>query len=148
MARIGRPPTPAPARFADRTELGENGCILWTGFLDRDGYGQFVVDGRNVRVHRWSYEHHIGPIPDGLVIDHLCRNRACVNAKHMEPVTPLENTRRGVAPTAINARKTACKRGHVFTETNTVAVPGGRACRTCRVEATRQWRARQKKEAS
>lgn len=123
----------------------------WTGFLDRDGYGQISLGGKKgktVRVHRWAYEHFVGPIPAGFVIDHLCRNRACANAEHMEPVTPTENTLRGLAPTALNARKTHCKRGHPLTGYNLMPVKRGRSCRTCRVESTRRWRSQQKKEAS
>lgn len=148
MARIGRPPVPAIERLLSRVEFADDGCMTWTGFLDPDGYGQITVNGRTTRTHRFSYEHHVGLIPNGLVIDHLCRNRACVNPEHLEPVTPDENTRRGLAPTALNARKTHCKRGHPLSGYNLVPVPGGRSCRTCRVEATRQWRARQKKEAA
>lgn len=148
MPRIGRKPTTPAERFAARVRPEANGCLVWTGFLDRDGYGQIGVNGRTTRVHRWSYEHHVGPIPDGLVIDHLCRNRACVNPAHLDVVTPYENTHRGLALTAMNARKTHCKRGHPLSGYNLVAVPGGRACRTCRVEATRQWRAKNKKKAA
>jgi hypothetical protein len=143
--------TPILDRFWSRVRMTEDGCMEWTGFLDRDGYGQIGLGGRggrSVRVHRWAYGFFVGPIPNGLVIDHLCRNRACANPAHMEPVTVTENTRRGLAPTAMNAQKTHCKRGHALAGANLVRVPGGRACRTCRVEATRQWRARNKKETS
>lgn len=149
MARIGRPPVPEITRFLAKSEPSGDGCIIWTGFLDRDGYGQFTAAGRrNVRAHRWAYEHHVGPIPDGLVIDHLCRVRHCVNPEHLEVVTVRENTLRGLAPTALNARKAVCKYGHPLVGRNVVLIPGGRSCRTCRVESTRRWRAIQKKEAS
>jgi hypothetical protein len=73
----------------------------------------------------------VGPIPEGLVIDHLCRNRGCINPTHMEPVTNAENVLRGEGPTAVNARKTHCKRGHPFDDVNTYVYAKGRACRMC-----------------
>ena len=66
-------------------------CHNWTGLLDHDGYGKFWVDGHYVAAHRFAYERRLGPIPEGLEIDHLCFNRKCVNSKHLEPVTHKEN---------------------------------------------------------
>lgn len=78
--------------FVDVRDLGT--CWEWTGTKISKGYGEFSVDGENVYAHRWSYEHHVGPIPEGLVIDHLCCNQGCVNPEHLEPVTNEENLRR------------------------------------------------------
>jgi hypothetical protein len=86
-----------------------SGCHVWQGRKNAKGYGQV---GRHGLAHRVAYEAACGPIPDGLVIDHLCRNRACCNPAHMEPVTPGENVRRGNCPPMVNARKTHCKSGH------------------------------------
>ena len=88
-------------------------CWLWTGFITRQGYGQFGhgVRGVTMRAHKLAWEWENGPVPDGLVLDHLCRNRACVRPEHMEPVTPRENALRGIGPTAINSRKSRCKCG-------------------------------------
>ena len=109
-----------------------SGCWLWHGRGDDLGYGRFWDNGRDVQAHRWSYEHHKGPIADGLVIDHLCRVPACVNPDHLEPVTQGENVLRGFAPTAINARKTHCLRGHALSGDNLIRRPGNnRGCRTC-----------------
>ena len=85
-----------------------NGCWEWTAGLFATGYGGFQYGGRPVAAHRWAYEALVGPIPEGLELDHLCRNRKCVNPAHMEPVTHKENTLRGEGPTAQNAKKQAC----------------------------------------
>lgn len=110
------------------TEKSESGCWLWTRAKKENGYG-VVWDGSRTRyVHRVSYELFVGPIPDGLTIDHLCRVRSCLNPQHLEPVTAGENTLRGDSPAAVNARKTHCPRGHAFDHLN---VDGQRRCYQC-----------------
>lgn len=111
------------------------------------GYGQFAMDdGDRVRMkpaHRIAYELVNGPIPEGLEIDHLCRNRLCVRPDHLEAVTTQENLRRGNGASARNARKDRCSQGHEFDETNTYWRPDGkgRDCRTCRAARSRRARA-------
>lgn len=105
-------------------------CLVWTGNAPH-GYGTFWLDGRKVRAHRFSYERFVGPIPDGLELDHLCRNTRCVNPEHLEPVTRAENLRRAHWP---NSRKTHCKHGHEYTSENTYHWRGHRVCRTCQKE--------------
>lgn len=121
-------------RFWAKVESDTNGdCWLWLGHRTDKGYGRMSVDGRLVRVHRLAYEHFVGPIPNGLQIDHLCRNRACVKPSHLEPVTNRENTLRGVNFIAQQARRTHCINGHEFTPENTRPRKDhpGRDCRTC-----------------
>lgn len=100
---------------------GPDECWEWRGTRSPKGYGMFAVDRRAAKpAHRFAYTEMVGAIPSGLVIDHLCRNRACCNPAHMEPVTNKENVLRGVGITAECARKTACIYGHPFTAENTV----------------------------
>jgi hypothetical protein len=121
-------------RFWARVEKTDT-CWLWTGSLNKDGYGQCFtgrVRRAETSAHRWAYVALVGPIPDGLVIDHLCRVRNCVNPAHMELVTPRENTLRSpVALAALNAMKTHCLQGHPYDEANTYLYRGMRFCRTC-----------------
>jgi len=98
--------SPILDRFFSHIEL-DGSCWAWTGYVSPNGYGQMGDNRRIHYVHRWAYEHFIGPIPEGLVIDHLCRNRRCVNPAHLEPVTAEENWRRGDAPSAISTRGAA-----------------------------------------
>jgi hypothetical protein len=134
---------------------GEDGCWLWTGkSKTQHGYGMFKSQGRTVYVHRATYEALVGPIPEGLVIDHLCRTPPCCNPAHLEPVTYSENTLRApVHRWRTNANKTHCVNGHEFTPENTYIRPGryrvsdGQPCRDCmecRREATRRSRARRR----
>jgi len=127
--------------LADRPELWErfwskvrqNGeCWEWTASLSY-GYGQFALRHGVIRkAHRISYEWLVGPIPDGLHLDHLCRNRKCVNPEHLEPVTNYVNLHRGQGFTATRAAQTHCIHGHEFTPENTnIKRNGCRECRAC-----------------
>lgn len=127
-------------RFESRIAKGTR-CWAWTGASQGGGYSQFYDKGKNLLAHRVSYELYIGPIPTGMTIDHLCRNRACVNPAHMEPVSNGENILRGVSFSARNARKTQCDSGHEFTLENTYRWRNGRHCRACRRFAVQKYRA-------
>ena len=120
-------------RFWSKVDTGGE-CWLWLASLYPGGYGNFWDGTRHVRAHRWAYERLVGPIPEGLQLDHLCRVRVCVNPDHLEPVTNRENIMRGEGLTAKQARQTHCKRGHEFTEANTYLQKrdGGRVGRVCR----------------
>lgn len=115
------------ARFWPKVQVTDLiGCWNWTGALS-DGYGRFRLADRSYRAHRLAYEWQFGPVPQGFVLDHLCRNRACVNPFHLEVVTPEENSHRGVLA------RPACHKGHLFTPANThLDRRGRRVCRECR----------------
>jgi hypothetical protein len=125
-------------RFVNKTDS----CWNWTGHTTDGGYGQFATTPtERVMAHRYSYILIIGGIPDGLTLDHLCRNRACVNPLHLEPVTMRENTLRGNTLQARNAAKTHCDHGHEFTDANTyIRRNGSRACRECSKLKMRRYR--------
>jgi hypothetical protein len=134
------------ARCEQKIERQADGCWAWTGALTqrrpRGGWGYAIADigGKTTQVHRAMYEHHRGPIPDGLTLDHLCRVRRCVNPAHLEPVTGQENTLRGVGPTAENAVKTHCPKGHSYEGLNLyIDKSGRRHCRECRRARSRNW---------
>lgn len=124
----------AEERFWPKVEKAE-WCWVWKGAKTRDGYGIFWFQRRLVPAHRASYLMFRGIIPDGLQIDHLCRNRACVNPDHLEVVSPRTNQLRGFGFSGVNARKTHCPRGHPLVEGN-ISVgyfkrTGKRTCLTC-----------------
>lgn len=124
-----------------------NECWNYEGALTR-GYGIVDTRGKTKRVHRAVYEEMVGPVADGAVLDHLCRNRRCFNPGHVEPVSSGENVLRGVGISAANARKTHCAHGHEFTPENTYRYEGRgkreRACKTCIANNLRRSRAARK----
>lgn len=130
------------ARFWSKVQKGD-GCWEWNASREKAGYGSFRLGERTVKAHRYAYELVVGPIPEGLHLDHLCRNRGCVNPDHLEPVTHRTNVLRGAGVTAANARKTHCIHGHEFTPDNIVPLPGGgRKCRACQLAANLRHRAK------
>lgn len=125
-----------PQRFWDKVEFAEDGCWVWIGAKISNGYGRFKWQGRMYLAHRVSYLILVGPIPEELVIDHLCRVRHCVNPDHMELVTFLENVQRGE-----RATMTHCDRGHLFDERNTHYRSGGRRrCLACERDRNKVYR--------
>lgn len=137
MARMGPAPKPVIDRFAAKIALADSGCIEWIAGTNGVGYGAFRLDpttgSRKEYAHRWSYEHHVGPIPEGMHLDHLCRNTLCVNPDHLEPVSAAVNVLRGVSSPATNARKSHCHKGHELSGSNLYVTPatGYRHCREC-----------------
>lgn len=144
-------PRGVPERFWPKVAKTD-GCWLWTGAMVAGGYGRFNLDGRSAPAHRVAYMLLVGQIPDGFHLDHLCRNHSCVNPAHLEPVTPRENTMRGVHPKVLSHHAGLCSRGHSFAEVGVRVYRDGRkACRLCIREGFRKWiaarRARKKEVA-
>lgn len=136
-------------RLMEKVVVSDDGCWEWTGQTNGRGYGViWTMRHQNKEyVHRLSYEFVHGPIPAGLEIDHLCRNRGCVNPAHLEAVTRRVNQLRGYSVSGRNARKTHCPKGHEFTPENTYFPPtGGRQCVQCRREYREEHRARLREE--
>ena len=154
----GRKPTPITERIRESTVIDGDGCWVWQKPL-QNGYGRMWVgsrlDGsrRFALAHDASYRASVGPVPDGMVLDHLCRNRACCNPAHLETVTQRENVLRGIGPSAVNAQKTHCPHGHEFTPGNTRMNKGKRYCGECVTAGilarkdTREFKAREAQRA-
>lgn len=120
------------SRVALRPDTTKEHCWIWCGRVDDFGYGHFKVKGRSLKAHRVAWTIINGPVPDDKTLDHTCRNPRCVNPAHMEPVTNRENILRGISPTAINALKTHCPRGHHLEGANLLPNKHGRrSCRIC-----------------
>lgn len=138
----GRPRVPLRERLEQRILVGPSGCWL-VPTRHPDGYARIAeggTGGRMLMAHRVSYEYFVGPIPEGLTLDHLCRVHNCVNPEHLEPVTQRVNILRGFGAAATNARKTHCPQGHEYTPENTYRDEGRRVCRICKREGVQRCR--------
>jgi len=118
-------------RFLTKINIVESGCWEWTAFKNKKGYGMFHLVSKTPLSHRFIYEYYYGQICPDLTIDHVCRNRACVNPIHLEQVTMQINNLRGNSMSGINMRKTQCKRGHSLSGINLIIENMQRRCRTC-----------------
>ncbi len=126
-------------RFWQKVEIVPSGCWEWKGSKINTNYGMFWFENKRILAHRYTFQQVYGQIPEGLEIDHLCRNRACVNPLHLEAVNHQVNCLRGIR-TKGNIAKICCHKGHPFDEENTYITPDGRRqCRICRLERQQKY---------
>ena len=131
----------AKVRLPDTSE----GCWIWTAARQKGGYGSIGSGlGSTILAHRYAYQLFVGDVPDGMELDHLCRNTACVNPNHLEAVPHRVNMLRGLTVAAAHAAKTCCPRGHAYDEANTRVYRGQRHCRACHREKQAERRARER----
>ena len=128
-------------RFTKKIKLCDSGCREWQAQIGNHGYGVFYAQNKCMLAHRYSYEATLNDIPAGYQIDHLCKNRKCVNPEHLEPVTQTENIARGNAGKYLKD-KTHCRNGHEYAGENLLIVNNGksRACRICVNKSRKKYR--------
>jgi hypothetical protein len=144
-SRPRKPRSTPEQRFWAKVSPGDpDECWLWRGSVNSEGYGRIRINRVHYAAHRLAYELLVGPIPEGLHIDHLCRVRSCVNPSHMEPVPCRINVLRGVGVAAQNSRKAFCPRGHVY---DALWAKNYRHCRRCQYQSSRRWATRQDVQA-
>jgi hypothetical protein len=132
-----------------RCLIEPDGCWLWTGYCNPQGYGQTSLLGESGAAHRIIYEHVVGPVPKGLVLDHLCRQPACVNPAHLEPVTHRENILRGEGLAAQQVKRTHCPYGHPYEGDNVfIGKSGSRFCRECSRRRSREQQRKKRQQPS
>lgn len=132
-------------RFVKKISAQYSGCWEWTASCNQKGYGNFYYCRCVGKAHRFAWEQAHGPVPDGMVLDHICKNRKCVNPKHLRTVTNRDNVlHNSESVIARNAKKTHCKHGHEFTTENTIVrSSGGRDCLICKRERDKKrWNAK------
>jgi hypothetical protein len=134
FGKRGQKPKSFIDKISQHTEIDDNGCWNWGGSRSVYGYGVVWHNGKGVYAHRLSYLTFMGELSDRLVIDHLCRNRKCINPEHLEEVTDAENVARGIHKGVGRPRPKAeyCKRGHEFTKENTYVYRNRQNCRECK----------------
>ncbi len=145
FSRVYQDPLSLDVLMPKVEKITESGCWIWMGYSQTvrgATYGSCWNGSRYIRSHRAVYENIKGVVPDGLVLDHLCRVTLCCNPDHLEPVTTRTNILRGVSVTALQAAQTHCKRGHELSGSNLYVNNGCRVCKACRALFTKAYRER------